>query len=202
MYDTVIATWNDRLVTAAYGCHMEVVSRSGQILQLHAAQRSIVADLNAYHCQLSVVDVKPCPHPCAFERSQYLLCSQIFGIDQIVNAESIEESAVALFHKLIVVNARHCLFCSKVFSYGAGYDIGGFERGDSYEQIALRHSGFRKHSERSRRTAVGHQIVVGIDRRQFFGIASTRITSCSSFDRSLARCDPTSPAPAITIFIS
>ena len=82
----VVATGYDGVMAAAYGRHMEIVAQAAEVLELHAHDRSVVAQFHPHEDQLPVPHLEPVAHPCALQGSGYLGRRQIFGIDHPVYA--------------------------------------------------------------------------------------------------------------------
>ena len=60
---TVVTSRDDGFVVTLYRRHVEVVLDHGKLLELHAHDAGIFAQLDAYEDNLPVVEFKPVTHP-------------------------------------------------------------------------------------------------------------------------------------------
>ena len=92
---------------------------------------------------------------------------ETFGIDQFVYAHFKEIRLVFGFEKLIVVDSGHCFACAQFFCKRAGHDVACLVWRDGNEKIAFADRSLFQHFERGGVAGDGHEVVVGIDRKQF-----------------------------------
>ena len=102
---------------------VKVSVRIGEILELHAGQRSACAELDSCKYYLPFVQLKPIAHPCSLKRCYNFLSRKIFGINHLVDAHVLHMRGIGGVHEVVSIYTGHSKARPEIFRHRAGYDI-------------------------------------------------------------------------------
>ena len=110
-------------------------------------------------------------HPVGTQRFFYLIGSQHFGINKVVQAHLLEQGTVVGQQILIVVHPSQGLFCTQLIGYQATGYILRLIGCNGYKQVHILRSHLFQIVNRGRTAHTRHQVVVGFQIAQMLGIA-------------------------------
>ena len=111
------------------------VVRTADVLERFVEDFASFAQLDAEHDECSVVHIPTLANPTHFQTVIDIYCSQHLRIDELADAQILEEFLCLWLHVFRIVNTGYRTLCTQVLGKDASCDIGTLYGGDSNEKI-------------------------------------------------------------------
>ena len=159
----VVTTWDNGFVYALDGRNVKLAVGCGDFVEFLVQNLGVVVQLHAQDDELAVAQLEPVAGPGVSQGGDYLLGRQLFGIDEFVYPQAVEEGFVLGQQIFVVVDPGQRLLGSQFRGHGASHDVAGLERHDGDKQVGLVHLGLFQGHKGGGVSHNRHQVVVGVE---------------------------------------